>query len=85
MYDGISFNNYQGQFSEPEVFDESFVGNTTCFNVTSAGSTRSIYTESFSTKLRMNSSKKGLYVVQLGSDAVSYTHLDVYKRQILPL
>ncbi|RYE13138.1 MAG: hypothetical protein EOP51_30280, partial [Sphingobacteriales bacterium] len=76
MYDGIGFNNYLGQFSETESFDENFGSASGCFNVVSAGNTRSIYTETFSTKFRMNSTKKGLYVVNLGSDDGARLTLD---------
>ncbi|RYE24599.1 MAG: hypothetical protein EOP51_06825, partial [Sphingobacteriales bacterium] len=66
MYDGTNFTTYVGQFTEPETFTEAF--SPGCFNVTAAGNTRSIYTESFSVKFRMNSTKKGLFVANLGSD-----------------
>lgn len=75
-YDGIDFDNYLGQFSEPETFNESFGGSTTCFNIVSNSLSRSIYTESFSVKFRMNSSKRGLYVVDLGSDDGSRLTID---------
>ncbi|RYY49826.1 MAG: hypothetical protein EOO06_05955 [Chitinophagaceae bacterium] len=68
MYDGTGFNNYVGQFTETETFDENFGTAAGCFNVVAAGSTRSIYTETFSVKFRMNTTKKGLYVANLGTD-----------------
>lgn len=68
MYDGTNFNNYIGQFTEAETFNENFGGDATCFSVQSAGNYRSVYTETFSVKFRMNSTKKGLYVANLGSD-----------------
>ena len=67
-YDGTNFIDYIGRFTETELFNESFGGNTNCFSVTSSAGTRTIYTETFSTKLRMNSTKKGLYTVNLGAD-----------------
>jgi hypothetical protein len=68
MYDGTNFSNYAGQFSETETFTESFGSSAGCFDIVSAGNTRSVYTESFSVKFRMNSSKRGLYAANLGSD-----------------
>ncbi|MEP7110152.1 MAG: SprB repeat-containing protein, partial [Ferruginibacter sp.] len=68
IYDGISFTNYIGHFTEAETFNEVFGGSTTCFNVVSNSATRSIYTETFSVKYRMTSTRKGLFVVDLGSD-----------------
>ncbi|MBL0745847.1 T9SS type A sorting domain-containing protein [Chryseolinea lacunae] len=68
VYDGISFGSYVGHYTETENFNESFGGALTCFDVTSGATTRSIYTESFSVKYRMTSTKRGLYVVDLGSD-----------------
>lgn len=68
VYDGIAFNNYMGQSTEAENFNQSFGGTATCYNLTSASGARSIYTESFSVKYRMNSTKNGLYMADLGSD-----------------
>ncbi len=76
MYDGTNFVDYIGQFTEPETFNESFGGNTTCFNVVSSSVTRSIYTETFSVKYRMNSTRRGLYVANLGSDDGSRLTVD---------
>jgi len=68
VYDGINFSSYIGHYTETENFNEFFGGNTTCFNLVSNSLPRSIYTETFSVKYRMNSTKKGLYVVDLGAD-----------------
>lgn len=76
VYDGISFNTYYGRYTEPETFNESFGGSTNCFAITSSGVSQSIYTETFSVIYRMNSSKKGLYVVDLGSDDGSRLTVD---------
>lgn len=76
IYDGISFNNYVGNYAEPELFDQGFGGDTKCFNFISAGQTNSIYTETFSVRYRMNSTRKGLFVVDLGSDDGSRLTLD---------
>lgn len=68
MYDGVNFDTYYGRFTESMLFNESFGGSTNCFSITSNSITRSIYTETFSVRYRMNSTLKGLYVVNLGSD-----------------
>ncbi len=76
VYDGTNFNDYMGHYTEAETFDQSFVGNATCFDVISNSTTRSIYTETFSVRYRMNSTKNGLYVVDLGSDDGSRLSVD---------
>lgn len=76
VYDGSNFSNYIGYYNEAETFNESFGGNTNCFNVTSNSLTRSIYTETFSVRYRMNSTKKGLYIADLGSDDGSRLTVD---------
>lgn len=76
MYDGTNFTDYIGHFTETETFDELFGGNTVCFDILSNSLTRSIYTETFSVKFKMNSTKKGLYVVDLGSDDGSRLTVD---------
>ena len=68
VYDGQNFDTYYGTTTETEQFDESFGGDLNCFSISSSLGTRSVYTETFSVKYRMNSSKDGLYVVDLGSD-----------------
>ncbi len=68
VYDGVSFTTYYGHSTEAETFYENFGGNATCYPIISNSVSRSIYTETFSVKYRMNSSKKGLYVVDMGSD-----------------
>ena len=68
VYDGLNLDTYIGHYTELELFDESFGGDYTCFNVISNSITRSIYTETFSVRYRMNSTKKGLYVVDMGAD-----------------
>ena len=76
MYSGMNFNNYIGQFKEAETFDEGFGGDYNCFQVTSGGLPSFIYTEIFSVRFRMNSTRKGLYVVDLGSDDGSRLTVD---------
>jgi hypothetical protein len=75
-YDGTNFSRYIGYFSEAETFDENFGGNTTCFNVTSSSGTSSIYTETFSVAFKMNSTRRGLYIADLGSDDGSRLTVD---------
>jgi len=72
VYDGydtnFANNIYYGHYTESETFDQGFGGDYNCFNITSNSTIRSIYTETFSVRYRMNSTKDGLYVVDLGSD-----------------
>ena len=76
MYDGISFNNYYGNFTQSETFNQTFGGSNSCFSINSTEGSRTIYSESFSVKYRMNSSKKGLYIADLGSDDGSRLTVD---------
>jgi hypothetical protein len=76
VYDGIAFTTYYGWYNETESFNESFGGATTCFALNSSLGTRSIYTETFSVHYRMNSTKRGLYIVDLGSDDGSSLTVD---------
>jgi hypothetical protein len=61
-------NIYYGHYTETESFNENFGGPTTCFSITSNSATRSIYTDNFSVRYLMTSSKKGLWTVDMGSD-----------------
>lgn len=76
VYDGTALNTYYGRYTETETFNQSFGGTTNCFGITSNSVARSLLTESFSVKYRMNSTKKGLYVVDLGSDDGSRLTVD---------
>lgn len=76
VYAGTSFQNYKGQYAESETFNQSFGGSQFCFPITSGGSSRTIYTEQFSVRYRMNSSRKGIYVADLGSDDGSRLIID---------
>lgn len=76
VYDGINFDTYYGSYNETETFNQDFGGATNCFVITSNSISRSIYTETFSVKYRMNSTKKGLYVANLGSDDGSRLTVD---------
>lgn len=66
-FDG-NFTNYFGSYTEPELFNHNFGGNTNCFAFTSGTENRTIYTETFSVRYRMKSTKRGLYIVDLTSD-----------------
>lgn len=68
VYDGINFDNYIGHYTKTESFNELFGGSTFCFNVTSGATTPSIQSETFSVKYRMTSTRRGLFIVDLGSD-----------------
>ena len=75
-YNG-SFTKYYGHYTEPETFDESWGGiDYNCFDIISNSTTRSMYTDYFSVRYRMNSTKKGLYTVNLGSDDGSRLTID---------
>jgi hypothetical protein len=76
IYSGMNFNNYIGHFTETETLDEGFGGDNTCFTVTSGATYPSIYTEQFSVRFRMNSSRDGLYTIDLGSDDGSRLFVD---------
>lgn len=76
VYDGTnqavafngSFTSYYGSFTEPELFDQNFGASQTCFGFLSNSEARSIYTETYSVRYRMNSTKRGLYIADMGSD-----------------
>lgn len=76
VYPGSNFNNYYGNYTEAETFNQSFGGNTNCFTITSNSVPRTIYTDGFSVRYRMNSTKSGLYVADLGSDDGSRLTVD---------
>lgn len=63
-----AFTNYFGTIQETETFNESFIGINSCLTLTAAESERSIYTEYFASRFRMNSSKTGIYLADIGSD-----------------
>ena len=76
VYDGINFDTYYGSYTEPALFNQDFGGANTCFPIISNSTSRSIYTETFSVRYRMNSSLRGLYAVDLGSDDGSRLTVD---------
>ncbi|MBU2949941.1 hypothetical protein KO493_04435 [Tamlana agarivorans] len=74
---GGNFTDYYGEVTEMEEFDENFGGRTTCYSINSATyGIRSIHTEYFSIRYRMNSTRQGLYVVDIGSDDGSRLQVD---------
>ena len=84
VYDGTNagvaysgnFINYYGNYTELETFDQQFGGNTNCFTISSSLGSRQIYTETYSVRYRNSSTKKGLYIVDLGSDDGSRLSVD---------
>ncbi|GAB1451574.1 hypothetical protein MASR2M47_16300 [Draconibacterium sp.] len=67
--DANAFGKYFGTTSKTEQFDENFGGDATCFALTATESPRSIYTEYYTVRYRMNSTtRKGIYVADMGSD-----------------
>jgi PKD repeat protein len=86
IYDGTNasitsdgdFNQYLGYYTEPEIFDQEFDGDETCFSpVNSDGNIRAeVYTQTYAVRYQMNSSKKGLYIVDIGSDDGSRLDVD---------
>jgi hypothetical protein len=75
-----STDTYKGYYTESETFYQNFGGNYANFTIASNGST--IYTEGFSVRYRMNSTKKGLYIVDLSSDdgvKLSVDNTEIYR------
>src|SRR5690606_20737437 len=65
VYDDSNLTTYIGYYPENESFDRNFGGDAVCFGMEAGGS---VLTETFSVRYKMNSSKKGLFVVSMGSD-----------------
>lgn len=76
VYAGTNLNTYYGTITEAETFDQSFGGAANCFPFTSGVNTYTINTEQFSVRYRMNSTKRGLYVVDMGSDDGNRLYVD---------
>lgn len=75
-----STDTYKGYYMEPETFYQNFGGNYENFTIASNGTT--VYTEGFSVRYRMNSTKKGLYIVDLSSDdgvKLSVDNTEIYR------
>ncbi|MBK7028244.1 MAG: hypothetical protein IPH45_03125 [Bacteroidales bacterium] len=76
-----NFSNYLGYYAQTETFNETFGGGTNdvdCFApILSEGTERgSLKTITYSIRYRMNSSRRGLYTVDLGSDDGSRLAID---------
>ncbi len=68
---------YLGYYTEIENFDQNYGGATAGFDVYSDGEVRAqVSTEHFIARYKMNSTKKGLYVVDIGSDDGSRLTVD---------
>ncbi|PRX49843.1 hypothetical protein [Salegentibacter salegens] len=65
VYEGTNFDTYIGHYNEPETFDRNFGGDAVCFEMVAGGS---VQTETFSVRYKMNSTRNGIYVVDMGSD-----------------
>jgi hypothetical protein len=74
--DANAFTTYYGRITQSETFNQSFGGDGTCFSITATESARSMYSEYFAVRYRMNSTRKGLYAVNLGSDDGSRLSVD---------
>lgn len=78
LYDGTNsgvawngnFSGYIGNYPQAETFNEIFAAANTCFGpANSVGVQRAtVFTHTYSVRYRMNSTRKGLFVVDLGSD-----------------
>lgn len=63
------FQNYLGYYALPETFNETFGGDYSCFDIFSQGNVRAdLYAETYAVRYLMNSTRKGLFIVDLGSD-----------------
>lgn len=67
--DANAFARYLGNRTMTETFDQSFNEAGSCFPLNSNGTFHcSVYTEYFAVKYRMNSTRTGIYVADMGSD-----------------
>jgi hypothetical protein len=81
--DANAFTNYYGIISESEIFNETFGGNTVCIPVEASEGDRSVYSQYFAVRFRMNSTKQGIYLADIGSDDGARLFVDgtlVYNR-----
>jgi len=62
----FSTDTYRGYYTEGETFYQNFGGGYVNYTIASNGAT--VYTENFSVRYCMNSTKKGLYTVNMSSD-----------------
>jgi len=71
-----NFSNYKGGYTETLNFDRNFGGNTNNFQLGTGTCAPSVYTETFSVRYKMNSTLKGLYSLNIGSDDGSRLSVD---------
>ena len=87
VYDGESLGSYKGYYNQTETFYENFIGIYSNFPVTTlAGGQTNVYTETFSVRYRMQSSKIGCYRVDLTGDDGIRLNIDgvwVFNRWVL--
>ena len=81
IYDATDFTHYLGYYSKAETFNETFGGagnDIDCFSPVNSNSTvrANLLTVSFSVRYRMTSSKRGLWIVNIGSDDGSRLSVD---------
>lgn len=69
VYTNNNLTNYQGYIRRADTFIDWFNGSYASFTVTNLnGSNRSVYTETFSVRYKMHSTKKGCYKVNFYGD-----------------
>ncbi|SHF54843.1 Galactose binding lectin domain-containing protein [Salegentibacter echinorum] len=76
FYDGKDFNDYMGGYEETLIFNQEFGGGENNFQIGNNNCSPSIYTETFSVRYKMQSSFKGLYTINIGSDDGSRLMID---------
>ncbi|WP_228488791.1 HYR domain-containing protein [Prolixibacter sp. SD074] len=77
IYNGTNFQDYYGQVTELQLFDEGFGGNYTCYDFSNSSGGGSIYTETFSVHYRMHTTTlDGIYLVDIGSDDGARLYVD---------
>ncbi len=84
VYDGTNqnrafnqdFTSYVGGYTENLSFDQNFGGNQNNFQLGTGSCAPSVITEAFAVRYRMNSSFKGLYYVNIGSDDGTRLNVD---------
>jgi len=84
VYDGTNqnrafnqtFSNYIGGYTEALSFDRNFGGNTNNFQLGTGTCAPSVNTETFSVRYKMNSTSKGLYSLNIGSDDGTRLNVD---------
>jgi len=68
VYDGRNFKNYIGGYLENEEFFQNFGGNEAEFNLSDKICSPSVNASTFSVRYKNQSSRNGLYIVDLTSD-----------------